>query len=89
MRKNDSPRGVGGDITEVVSTSSFAQPLLPSVLAIYADQLTNEMSTADAQSRPKLQDCPRRLKMKRPNVPAFSFLGGACLDLLPKGTGPG
>ena len=86
--ENDSPLGAGGDITELVETNSFALPLLPSVRAIYVHWLTNEIATADAQSRPKLQDCLRRLTMKGPNVPSFSFLGGACLAVLPKGTGP-
>jgi hypothetical protein len=88
VSKDESPFVAGGDIQELVETNSFALHLLPSVLAIYTDRLANEIATADAQRRPKLQDCLQRLKTKGPKVPAFSFLGGACLDVLPKGTGP-
>jgi hypothetical protein len=75
-------------ITKLVDTYSFALNLLPSVRAIYAHRLANEIATADAQWRPKLQDCLQRLETKGPAVPAFSFLGGACLDVLPMVTGP-
>jgi hypothetical protein len=78
----------GGDIDVLAETNSFALPLLPSVRAAYADWLTKVIPTADAQSRLKLQDCLRRLKTKGAKVPSFSFLGGACLDVLPMGPGP-
>lgn len=81
-----------GDTSPAVETrtetKSFALPLLPAVRAAYARQLSDAIATANAQTRPRLQDCLRRLQTKGPNVPSFSFLGGACLDLLPKGKGP-
>jgi hypothetical protein len=86
--KDDSPLAAGGDIRERVETNSFALPLLPSVRTIYAQRLQSALATADAQSRPKLQDCLHRLETKGPQVPAFSFLGGSCLDVLPQGAPP-
>jgi hypothetical protein len=81
-RKDESGGALGTavQVQMLVETKSFAQNLLPWVRVLYAHRLANEIATADAPLRPKLQDCLRRLEIKGPHVPAFSFLGGGCDD---------
>jgi len=89
-RQNTSGYFGGGlGVSEEEETRSFAIPLLPVVRASYALWLKNQIAAADPQTRVKLEDCLRRLETKGASVPSFSFLGGACLDILPSGSPPG
>jgi hypothetical protein len=88
-------------VTEVTDTNSFALPLHPTVIEIAAARLTGQIRDIDAQlnsspssatalqqRRGQLERCLTRLRQKGPHVPSFSFLGGECLDVLPRGTQP-
>ena len=99
--RQEKDRSTREGVTEIVSTNSFALALHPIIIEIAAAQLTVQIRNIDAQlqssasssgalqqRREQLERCVARLRQKGPHVPSFSFLGGECLDVLPKGTPP-
>jgi hypothetical protein len=76
-------------VSTVKETNSYALRLHPLVIDSVASNLAQQIaSSTSPPRRDLLQRCLTRLREKGPKVPAFSFLGGECLDVLPMGSKP-